>query len=243
MNKPTNILIVEDEVELAEILRDYLIAENFAVDVTNTGAGVVDRARDNPPDLMLLDLMLPEVDGISICGAVRKFSDLPIIMVTAKVSEVDRVLGLNIGADDYICKPAKPKEVVARVKAVLRRSQLSQGTAGLSCLQLDEDLKHANLVGEYFELSPVEFRLLEMLNKNSRHVCPRESLKSSIYTDDREVDDHMVDLHIQSLSRKLTLASNIQSPIRSVYAIGFVLELDSKPSTAFPASVEAGGTG
>ena len=243
MEKPANLLLVEDEVELAEILRDYLDAEGYFVDITHTGAGVVDRVRDRPPDLMLLDLMLPEVDGISICSSVREFSNLPIIMVTAKVSEVDRILGLDIGADDYICKPAKPKEVVARVKAVLRRSTLTQDKDGLNCLLMDNDLKQAKLVGDYFELTPIEYRLLEVLNFNAHRICGRRTLKGAISLGGQEASNYQLESLVESLSRKLSLASNILNPIRSVYALGYVLELDSGPSEAFPSSVQGGGTG
>jgi two-component system response regulator BaeR len=240
---PVKILIVEDEVELAEILRDYLASEGFSVEITHTGQGVVDRVREDPPNLMLLDLMLPVQDGISICRDVRQFSNLPIIIVTAKVSEVDRVIGLDIGADDYICKPAKPKEIVARVKAVLRRSILTQGKSGLNCLLMDENTNQATLLSAYFELTPVEYCLLEVLNDNAHRICPRDLLIVAIRLKDEEITNYILDSHIQSLSRKLSIASSIANPIRSVYSLGFVLELDSKPSDAFPSSVEGSGTG
>lgn len=119
--KKPRVLVVEDEERIASILLDYLNQSGFETDASISGEGVVDSVRENPPDILLLDLMLPGVDGLTICREVRKFSELPIIMVTARVDELDRLLGLELGADDYICKPFSPREVVARVKAVLRR--------------------------------------------------------------------------------------------------------------------------
>jgi len=237
------VLIVEDEVELAEIFRDYLIASGFLVDVTHSGAGVAERVRDDPPDLMLLDLMLPEVDGITICKAIRETSNLPIVMVTAKVSEVDRLLGLEVGADDYICKPANPREVVARVKAVLRRASLTASRSGLECLGFDEEAQLASLEGEYFDLTPLEFKLLDVLNRNAHHICPRDALKAAISDGKNTVSDAVLDAHVMSLSEKLRTASGIMTPVRSVYALGFVLELDSKASDAYPGSVQGLGSG
>ena len=124
---PLRILLVEDQVELAELLRDYLLKEDYEVEVRHSGHRVIERVRESAPDMLLLDLMLPGTDGMTICRSVRRFSDVPIIMVTARTEEIDRLLGLEIGADDYICKPVRPREVVARVKAVLRRTHRQPG--------------------------------------------------------------------------------------------------------------------
>jgi two-component system response regulator BaeR len=148
----TKILIVEDEQKIAELLRDYLIQSSFDLPYV----------RENKPDLIVLDLMLPGRDGMEICKEIRTFSNLPIIMVTARVEEIDRLLGLELGADDYICKPFSPREVVARVKAVLRR------TSGATTIQakeliLDEARYQASLHGIDLQLTAVEFKLLSFL--------------------------------------------------------------------------------
>lgn len=134
------ILIVEDEPALANLLEDYLKAAGYGTDAMREGTGVVEAVRDNPPDLMLLDLMLPGKDGLAICREIRAFSDLPIVMVTARVEEIDRLLGLELGADDYICKPYSPREVVLRVKAILRRLQPAASpptsAAGLAMIKI-----------------------------------------------------------------------------------------------------------
>ena len=226
MSTQGKILIVEDEVELSEIFRDYLIAEGFDVALMHSGVDVVTTIRKSPPDLALLDLMLPGVDGLTICKEVREFSDLPIIMITAKVDEVDRLLGLNIGADDYICKPAKPREIVARVKAVLRRTKPDLDRAGISQLRLDHAQYLARWEDNEIELTRVEFRLLSLLAENSGRACSRSQIMERIYDDDRHVSDRSIDSHVTNLRRKLSEASQITNPIRSVYGVGYKLEID-----------------
>jgi two-component system response regulator BaeR len=228
MSLSENILIVEDEVELSEIFRDYLIAEEFEVTLLHSGAGVVEKIRATPPDLVLLDIMLPDTDGITICRDVRKFSNVPIIMVTAKVDEIDRLLGLDIGADDYICKPAKPKEVVARVKAVLRRTRLTPNTACNKRLQLDQYQYLAHWEGEALKLTRVEFRLLNLLAKDPGHIYSRIRMMNVIYDDGRYVSDRSIDSHIKNLRHKLALVSKIKNPIKSVYGVGYKLEIDEQ---------------
>ena len=124
-----HIFVVEDEEQIAKILRDYLVLEGYQVDVFGNGRSALDAFAEKAPDMMLLDLMMPEVDGLTVCKEVRKSSELPIIMITAKAEEIDRLLGLELGADDYVCKPFSPREVVARVKANLRRWPGGDGAA------------------------------------------------------------------------------------------------------------------
>lgn len=225
MSKSGKILIVEDEVELAEIFSDYLMAEDFAVAVTHTGAGVVESVRESPPDLLLLDLMLPEVDGVTICTQIRKFSSVPIIMVTAKVDEIDRLLGLDIGADDYICKPAKPREVVARVKAVLRRAGRDDEEREASFLELVKTDHSARWNTSFIQLSPVEFRLLNLLSSEPGRVCSRKQLMETISEDGRYVSQRAIDSHIADLEKKLVEATGLEHPIQSVYGVGYRIDL------------------
>src|SRR5690606_29543102 len=162
MNAPADILVVEDEPKIAELLADYLRAAGHAPRIIANGADVVPAVRERMPDLILLDLMLPGRDGIDICRELRTFTQVPIIMVTARVEEVDRLLGLELGADDYICKPFSPREVVARVKALLRRLQAgSEPDSG--GLVIDGDRFEASLDGQRLDLTAVEFRLLRTL--------------------------------------------------------------------------------
>ena len=133
------ILIVEDEKKIADVIQDYLLDSGYRTRVFNTGKGVVDWVRDNAPDLLLLDIMLPGTDGLTLCREVRAISNVPVVMVTARVEEIDRLLGLELGADDYVCKPFSPRELVARIKAVLRRT-MPLLSAPASSLTMDEPL-------------------------------------------------------------------------------------------------------
>ncbi len=228
MQKEQTILLVEDEEKLAELLAEYLEASQFKVIMQHDGGDVVERIKKDPPDLILLDLMLPKKDGIEICKEIRKFSDIPIVMVTAKVEEIDRLLGLELGADDYICKPYSPREVVARVKAVLRRSSLSSREDGsltdTTPLQLDEDKYCAILQNVPLDLTPVEFRLLKTLADSPGRVFSRDQLIDKIYSDHRIVTDRTVDTHIKNLRKKMEEVDSEAELIHSVYGVGYKFE-------------------
>ena len=183
----------------------------------------MDRFLRENPDLILLDLMLPGLDGIEVCKQIRRESDVPIIMVTARVEEIDRLLGLELGADDYICKPFSPREVVARVKAVLRRT-MNRGTGGVSGvagLALDRERFLASLNGTPLDLTPVEFALLEALQARPGSVLTREQLLDRMYDDYRVVSDRAVDTHVKNLRKKLVQATGGESLIESVYGLGY----------------------
>lgn len=216
------ILIVEDEQRLAGIVADYLHAAGFASHWQGEGGGVVSWVREERPDLLLLDLMLPGRDGMEICKDVRSFSLVPIIMVTARVEEIDRLLGLELGADDYICKPFSPREVVARVKAVLRRSQGS--SPPVRGLILDEPTMMAILDGRNLDLTAVEFKLLAFLFARPGHIYNRDQLMERIYSDQRIVSDRTIDSHIKKLRRKMEQVQPGCDLIRSVYGVGYKFE-------------------
>lgn len=220
------ILLVEDEVELAELVRDYLLKDGFAVTVCHRGDGVVKQVRTSPPDLMLLDLMLPGTDGLTICREVRAFSGLPIIMITARVEEIDRLAGLELGADDYICKPFRPREVVARVKAVLRRTLGKEAFTPNPGLGIDEERVTAHIDGARLELTQAEFRLLATLASQPGRVFSRAQLLDAIHDDFRVVGDRAVDSHIKNLRRKLGEHRRERNPVQSVYGVGYKLEFD-----------------
>lgn len=216
------ILIVEDEQRLADLHRDYLQQAGFEIQWLADGIAVVPCVKANNPDLILLDLMLPNKDGLDICKEIRMFSTVPIIVVTARVEEIDRLLGLELGADDYICKPFSPREVVARVKAVLRRSSQSSQISPL--LVLDEDCYLATLQGKKLDLTAVEFQLLRILADRPGQIFSRDQLMDRIYTDHRIVCDRTIDSHIKKLRKKITLVAPEFDCIRSVYSVGYKYE-------------------
>ena len=223
-----NILIVEDEPKLAELLVDYLGHAGFSTARLDNGLEVVPWVKAHAPDLILLDLMLPGMDGIDICRELRRFTEVPVIMVTARIEEVDRLLGLEIGADDYICKPFSPREVVARVKAVLRRMRPvekpeGQGNTGL---KLDRGSLRVTHADRSIELTLVEFQLLETLFNAPGRVFSRSQLIDRIYDDHRIVSDRTVDSHIKKLRHKLTDLMPKQVLIHSVYGAGYRYEME-----------------
>ena len=207
------ILIVEDEPKLGQLLIDYLQAAGYAPTLINHGDRVLPYVRQTPPHLILLDLMLPGTDGLTLCREIRRFSEVPVVMVTAKIEEIDRLLGLEIGADDYICKPYSPREVVARVKTILRRCKPQRDLASWRDKLLD--------------LTPAEFRLLKTLSQEPGKVFSREQLLNHLYDDYRVVTDRTIDSHIKNLRRKLESLDADQSFIRAVYGVGYRWEADA----------------
>jgi two-component system response regulator BaeR len=231
-NDIRRVLIVEDEPKLAQLVSDYLKAASFTTAILADGREVVPAVRAQVPDLILLDLMLPGRDGFDVCRELRSFSDVPIVMMTARVEEIDRLVGLELGADDYICKPFSPREVVARVKAILRRTQrggCNGGSAAVASeeegLRIDESTYTASFKGNALDLTPVEFRLLKTLAAAPGRVFSRDQLLDNLYTDHRVVTDRTVDSHIKNLRRKLDAVSPEQELIRSIYGVGYKLEL------------------
>ena len=217
-------LIVEDEPKLAKLLDDYLRASGFETRCLADGLAVEPAIAARRPDLILLDLMLPGRGGIEVFKDVRAQADIPIVMVTALVEEVDRLVGLELGADDYICKPFSPREVVARVKAVLRRGARERSGAA-SGLDMDESRYEAILDGQALDLTPVEFRLLKTLASRPGRIFPRAELLDSLYADHRIVADRTVDSHVKNLRRKLQKVREGDDLIHSVYGVGYKIEL------------------
>jgi two-component system response regulator BaeR len=214
----SRILVVEDEPKLAALEADYLKSQGYDTHTIADGNEVVAWVRANAPDLILLDLMLPGRDGLEICRELRTFTDVPIVMVTAKVEEIDRLVGLDLGADDYVCKPFSIRELVARVRAILRRPR--SGPSGLSVGE-----HGATLDGRELDLTPVELRLLRALASAPGRVFPRERLLGQLYEDHRVVTDRTVDAHVKNLRRKLEEARPGEELVRSIYGVGYKLEL------------------
>jgi two-component system response regulator BaeR len=216
-----SILIVEDEIKLANLLADYFKLTEYEPHMIHHGNDVIDWVKSNQPDAILLDIMLPGKDGIQLCKEIRQFSNVPILMVTAKVDEIDRLLGLELGADDYICKPFSPREVVARVKAVLRRTQTIDTNESL--LSLDEHRLVVHYSGHEISLTSVEFQLLKPLFSKPGRIFTREQLMNNMYSDNRIVNNRTIDSHIKKLRRKFADIGDDTDLIQSVYGAGYRL--------------------
>ena len=215
------ILVVEDEVRLAGLLKDYLLKAGFDVHCIHSGSMVVSWVRDNEPDLVLLDQMLPEMDGLSILREIRAMGDIPVILATAKTEELDRLLGLETGADDYVCKPFSFREVVSRVKAVLRRGRMISSTHCHSGITLDESRYVAHLFNKTMELTVIEFNLLKTLVNSPGRIYSRDHLMTRIYPDGRIVCDRTIDSHVRKLRKKLEQLHPGKELISAVYSAGY----------------------
>lgn len=226
MNETRPILLVEDEEKIARVLSDYLVAAGYQTAHLSHGSTVAAYVRQHNPQLILLDIMLPGQSGLDVCREVRAFSDVPIIMVSALVEELDRLLGLELGADDYICKPFSPREVVTRVKAVLRRPPMSKESVAtvhtVGPFVLDEPRMRITLEGQALELTVSEFKLLRKLLLNPGHVFSRVQLLVELHGTDDEAFDRAIDTHIKNLRKRLGASASV---LRSVYGVGYQLDL------------------
>ena len=218
MDHVPHILVVEDDVKIAALLADYLEAAGMRTTRIHDGLAAVEAARAGKVDLILLDLMLPGLDGIEVCRQVRAFSDVRIIMLTARVDEIDRLLGLETGADDYVCKPFSPCEVVARVRVHVRRSVALPVAQTLVVERATMRILHA---GSALALTPVEFRILAELIEHPDRVYSRQQLLDFAHEDQRDINDRTVDSHIKNIRRKLPDADCLQS----VYGVGYRFEM------------------
>jgi two-component system response regulator BaeR len=223
MTTQARVLIIEDERKIATLLRDYLQQSDFLVTLMASGETAVEEIRRQSPDLVILDLMLPGKDGLTICREVRAFSDLPILILTAKVDEVDRLVGLEIGADDYICKPFSPREVVARVKAVLRRTRPAVESQKIASgvLTLDPDTRQVSVYGEPLHLTPNEFDLLKVLMSHPERVFERGDLIALVQGYDFEGYDRTIDSHIKNIRKKIAVHLPDHQVIKTVYGVGY----------------------
>jgi len=217
------ILIVEDESDLSAIVADYVTAAGYQAEVVADGREALAGIQRKPPDLIVLDIMLPGLDGVALCKAVREFSEVPIIMVTAKVEEIDRLLGLEVGADDYLCKPFSPRELVARIKAILRRSRKPDDDARL--VEIDDAARSVRIHSQLLDLTPTEYSLLAAMVKRPGTIYSRAQLLDLASRDNLDVADRAIDSHIKNLRRKLAAAMPDVEVIHSVYGLGYRFEL------------------
>nr|WP_052165637.1 response regulator transcription factor [Micromonospora purpureochromogenes] len=219
-------LVVDDEPPLVQVVSGYLTREGFDVVTAADGNAAVESARDTEPDIIVLDLMLPGIDGIEACRRIRTFSDAYIIMLTAKRDEVDKLVGLSVGADDYLTKPFSPRELVARVRAMLRRPRTSAATPETQVrrfgdLEIDVAGREVRVRGRDVELTRTEFDLLDTLSAQPRLALSRRQLLDHVWGGDWYGDDHVIDVHVGNLRRKLDDDATHPRYIRTVRGVGY----------------------
>ncbi|GAB2863136.1 response regulator [Pseudoduganella ginsengisoli] len=226
MEAAAHIVIVEDDAKISALLGDYMEAAGYRTSRILDGAQAVAALREHGADVVLLDLNLPGLDGLEVCRAVRGFSQAPIIMLTARVDEVDRLLGLDAGADDYVCKPFSPREVVARVRAQLRRASGALAQQAVTPLfSVDRERMRILLSGTALSLTPVEFRILAELIGHPDRVYSRQQLLDVAHEDQRDISDRTVDSHVKNIRRKLAAKPVAADCLQSVYGVGYRFEL------------------
>lgn len=220
------VLVVEDESDIRRLLRAYLENEGFTVDETNNGSRALAMIGDNTYDLVILDIMIPELDGWTVCQKIRRHSNVPIIMVTAKGAEPDRIMGLEIGADDYMVKPFSPKELITRIKALFRRIRANMPAAGteeaiiIGPLSINPASRQATVDGSPVSLTPKEFSILYCLAKHPEKAFSRTDLLLEVWGD-QFTDTRTVDAHIKQLREKLNNAGLDKNTISTVWGTGY----------------------
>jgi len=218
-------LVVDDEPPLVQVVSGYLAREGFDVDAATDGETAVALARDNSPDVVVLDLMLPGIDGIEVCRRIRAFSDAYIIMLTAKSDEVDKLIGLSVGADDYLTKPFSPRELVARVRAMLRRPRAADpatvGVRRFGVLEIDPAGREVRVAGRPVELTRTEFDMLDALSAQPRVAFSRRQLLDRVWGGDWYGDEHVIDVHVGNVRRKLDDDAAAPRYIRTVRGVGY----------------------
>jgi len=223
---PKKILVVDDEPKIVDICRDYLQAAGFDVIQANDGRKGLAAARSEQPDLVVLDLMMPGMDGLDVCRELRRDGTVPIIMLTARVEETDKLVGLELGADDYLTKPFSPRELVARVRTVLRRTSVSPQSDILRVGELELDRGRFRVVigGTEIILTPTEFELLALLASQPGRIFSRSQLLEAVRGVSFESYERAIDSHIRNLRRKIEPEESQPRYIQTVYGVGYKLE-------------------
>jgi two-component system response regulator BaeR len=220
----SRVLVVEDDRKISDLLLNYLRAEGYEATPVYDGRDAVQQITQRAPDIVVLDWMLPGLDGLSVCKAVRAFSDVPILMLTARVDELDRLLGLNTGADDYVCKPFAPREVVARVHALLRRA--GGRVIALPQPWLIEDASfRISWLGQWLPLTRIEFMVFRTLLARPGRVFSRAQLLSNVHESQRDISDRAIDTHVKNLRKKVQAIDPGSVCIASVYGLGYRFDM------------------
>ena len=220
------ILVVDDEKKIVDILKAYLERDGYQVSTAYDGRSALELARSNSPDLIILDLMLPEVSGWDVCRELRKESDVPVIMLTARDDTTDKIIGLELGADDYVTKPFDPKEIISRARAVLRRSDIkpvSKSTINVGEIMIDTNKRLVRRGDWNIELTPIEFDILRVMAENPGQVYSRMQLLDKVQGDAYEGYERTIDSHIKNLRKKLELDLEHPRYIITVYGVGYKL--------------------
>ncbi len=233
MNMNKTVFIVDDEKNICELIRLYVEKEGYLTCIAHDGEEAMNMFKESNPDLVLLDIMLPKKDGWQVCREMRAVSNVPIIMLTAKGELFDKVLGLELGADDYIVKPFEPKELVARIKAVLRRSASAENEAStgqelsFDGLTINKDTFEVYLNGELLEMPPKEFVLLYFLAYNKNRVFTRDQLLNEIWGYEFFGDSRTIDVHIKRIREKIEGEKAVDSPwqLKTIWGVGYKFEV------------------
>jgi DNA-binding response OmpR family regulator len=228
------ILVADDEKNIVQLARLYLGNEGFRVEEAANGKQALEKARSLNPDLIVLDIMMPEMDGLTVCKEIRKTSNVPVIILTARDDDVDKIVGLEVGADDYVTKPFNPRELVARVKAVLRRSQGSispEAVLEAGDIRLDPLRREVTVGGKQISLRAKEFDLLSAFMRYQGVVLDRERLLSLVWGQDFYGDTRTIDVHVAWLREKL---SGAKARVQTVWGVGYKLVLDEETAAAKP---------
>ena len=224
MDAPSYVLVVEDDRKISELLLNYLRANGYEAVPVYDGREAVQHISLRTPDTVILDWMLPGMDGISVCRAVRVFSDVPILMLTARVDELDRLLGLDTGADDYVCKPFAPSEVIARVRALLRRAGGRVKTSPRPWVVEDASFR-ISWLGQWLPLTRIEFMMFRTLLARPGRVFSRDQLLASVHGSQRDTSDRAIDSHIKNLRKKVQAVEPGRECVASVYGVGYRFDM------------------
>src|SRR6266436_2788060 len=224
----TRVLLVDDDAELAELVGEYLAREGFSLDAETDGTRAVDRAASGDYQLTVLDVMLPGVSGFDILRHLRAASGIPVLMLTARGDDVDRIVGLEIGADDYLSKPFNPRELVARIRAILRRTQPGELASGaretlvVGDIEMDTATRTVRRAGEMIELTVVEYDLLEQLLRSAGQIAKREDLVKEVLGRELSPFDRSIDMHVSNLRKKLGHQLNGLERIKTIRGVGYI---------------------
>ena len=218
------VLVVEDDRKISDLLQNYLRASGYEVEAAYDGRDALRQIERQVPDAVILDWMLPGLDGISVCKGVRAFSDVPILMLTARIDEVDRLLGLDTGADDYVCKPFAPREVIARIRALLRRAEGRVKTS-TKPWEIDDASFRISWRGQWLPLTRIEFMMFRLLLSRPGRVYSRDQLLASVHDSQRDISDRAIDTHIKNLRKKVHAVDQCHDCIASVYGVGYRFDI------------------